>query len=137
MLKFKEETIQHTFTWDKDGEEECSFTLKQPSPRDLTRLMDSNTSYDWDAPPGMPKKKRDQMLKRYEKINHEGFMDDKIDFLIAAWGMVDDDENPLPCTRENKIALDIKRPDITSWLFEQLDNQAEGESDRGDKETGN
>lgn len=137
MLKFKEEIKQYTFTWDKGGEEECSFTLRQPSPRDLTRIMDANTTHEWDAPTGIPKKKREQMMKRYEKTNPEGFMDDKVDFLITAWDLVDDDEKPVPCTRENKIAFDKARPDVTGWLFEQLDDQAEGEKEQGDKETKN
>jgi hypothetical protein len=137
MLKFKEEIKQFTFTWDKGGEEECSFTLRQPSPRDLTTIMEANTTHVWDAPTGIPKKKREQLLRRYEKMNHEGFMDDKIDFLITAWAVHDDNGKPWPCTRENKILFDKSRPDITSWLFEKLDEQAEGEKEQGDKEIKN
>lgn len=137
MLKFKEETIQHTFIWDEGGPEECSFTLRQPSPREVTKIMDQNTTYEWDAPSGLSKRKREALMKRYEKINYEAFMDDKIDFMLTAWDLVDNDEKALPCTRENKIAFDKGRPDISVWLMEKLDEQAEGEVEAGDQEVKN
>jgi len=124
-LRFKEETITHKFTWDAGGDEECTFELRQPSPRDFARLTDQNTKYEWDAPKGLSKKQRMQQQQRYSKLDHSGFMDDKVDFLIVSWGVEDSNGNPLPCTRENKIAFDKGRPDITSWLFEQLDDVTE------------
>jgi len=136
-LKFKEETVTYTFTWDKGGPEECVFTIRQPSPRDYAKLINQNTKHEWDAPTGIPKRKREALLKRYEKLDEEGFMDDKVDFLIVAWGLVDDDGKAVPCTRENKIAFDKARSDVTTWLFEQLDEQAEGEKEQGDREEKN
>ncbi|MCK4777202.1 MAG: hypothetical protein KAS39_02420 [Actinomycetia bacterium] len=136
-LKFKEEEINYTFIWDEGGPEECSFTLRQPSPRDVTRIMEQNTSFEWDAPTNMNKRKREQFQKRYEKVNHEAFMDDKVDFLIIGWDVQDPEGKPWPCIRENKISLDKGRPDITGWLMDKLDEQADAKEEAGDQEEKN
>jgi len=134
-LKFKEETVQFKFVWDEGGEEECPFVCRQPSPRDFTRITDANTTYEWDSPPGT-KRQRMQGQQRFSKINHEGFMDDKVDFLIVAWGVQDDEGNAIPCTRENKIMFDKARPDVTKWLFEKLDDLADDEKEEKEEDEG-
>lgn len=131
-LRFKEETIQHTFVWDEGGKEECAFVVRQPSPRDFTRLMDKNTKTVWDSPPGGSKRKREAAKQRFTELDHQAFMDDKIDFLLIEWGVEDADGKTLPCTRENKIAFDKGRPDITSWIYDKLDD--EDEADKEDEE---
>jgi hypothetical protein len=135
-LKFKEEVIQFRFTWDEGGDEECFFVVKQPSPRDFTRLTDQNTVSEWDAPKSLGKKARMQNQQRFTKLNHEGFMDDKVDFLIVDWGVGAADGTPLPCTRENKIKFDKGRSDITSWLFEKLDSISEDAEATEDEDEG-
>jgi len=136
MLKFKSEKTTHVFTWDKDGPEECWFECNEISPRDYARLTDKNTIYEWDAPPGLSKKARKMAMTRYSKMNSEGFMDDKVDFVIKDWDMRGDDESKVPCTRENKILLDKERPDITNWIYEQLDALVEADEEITEEDEG-
>ena len=128
-LKFKEELLKHTFIWDEGGEEECPFVVRQPSPRDFTRIMDKNTKTVWDAPPGGSKRKREAARQRFTELDHTAFMDDKIDFLLLEWGVEDEYGEPLPCTRENKIKFDKGRPDITSFLYDKLDDEDEADKE--------
>lgn len=134
-LRFKEEVLQHRFVWDEGGEEECYFVVQQPSARVFTKLTEQNTRYVWDSPPGS-KRKREVTKQRFTELDHEGFMNDKVDYLIMEWGVEDDDGKPLPCTRENKIAFDNGRPDVTSWLYEQLDELDEGRKDEETEDEG-
>ena len=136
-LKFKQETVEHRFTWDKGGEEECEFVVQQPSARVFAKLSDQNTKYKWDGPPGGSKRQRAASKQRFSEMDHEGFMDDKVDYIIKSWGVQGADGKVLPCTRENKIAFDNGRPDITNWIYEQLDELQEGDKEVDEEEEKN
>lgn len=84
----------------------CEVLVAPLNPADRDKMLDSNTKHEWDQG------------QRFDRVDVISYTYDKIDKVIQDWkGPEDQDGNPLPCTRDNKIALYLYETDFIDLVL--------------------
>jgi hypothetical protein len=82
-----------------NGDTGTSYTVRQIPPDVNREIAKKHTKYTPNS----------RTHRRDEDVDNVGFMDDLIDYALMDWSGILDDGAPAPCTRENKLLLDMPR----------------------------
>lgn len=92
---------------DDQGQPLTVVTLRQLSADDLRRLRKRHTIATW------------KNHQRVEELDEDAYTADLIDYLIVEWrGILSEDDQPVPCTREAKLAVANRAPGRLAHMIE-------------------
>ena len=120
----------HEIVIERD-EGKITFICSIVDPKTFNKIILDNEVTEWDAPKGQKRK------ERFKDHDFYGVTIDKIDIMIVDWrGVLDEKNNPVPCTREMKEILFNTYPDIIQEVMDEVDaisehRKKEDEEDRG------
>lgn len=137
-LKLKTSAVTHIVEYREDNDIPNSpvlakFHTKPLTPSELNKLLEKHKKYVWDSPT-----KREQK-QRFPEEDNIAFTHDHLDRVIVGWEGVEDDETdePLECTRENKIMIFEFNPEIIRFVLEKTEEIAKLEEEHKEEKRKN
>ncbi|MBW2062650.1 MAG: hypothetical protein JRI95_13965 [Deltaproteobacteria bacterium] len=109
------DTTELSVAFNREERAALRFLIRPTSRQMVQEMMDKHTS----------RKRVSRVINgrqdyiEEDELNQAAFVDDMTDLIMLDWeGLLDEDNNPVPCTRENKLALSNAYPKLGTAILE-------------------